>query len=275
MLAVAVIVFREVLEAALIVSVILAATKGVAGRLRLIAGGVLAGVLGACVVAFFTGELSAMFAGNGQELFQALVMFTVVGLLGWHVVWMQQHGRELVCEMKSACAAVVAGEKPLMVLATVVALAVLREGSEVVLFVQGMLASGAVADVMLGFTLGLGAGLFFGAMLYWGFVRLSVKHLFTTTNIVLMLIAAGMAARGAEKLVAAGYIPSLSERVWDTSAVLPESSLPGQLLSALIGYIAEPSGVQLLFYGVTVLGISLLLWMQKKGMGAKASPLQK
>lgn len=264
MLAAAVIVFREVLEAALIVSVILAATKGLKNRLGMICGGVAAGCIGSGVVALFTAQLSNAFSGFGQEMFHAAIMFTVVALLAWHIVWMQKHGREMVCEMREVSAEVVSGKKSLFALAVVVALAVLREGSEVVLFIQGMMASGAMQDVLGGLALGLGTGVLAGWLLYIGFLKLSLKHLFSTTNIVLMLIAAGMAARGADKLVQAGFIPSLYDNVWDSSAILPEASLPGQFLTALVGYIAQPNAMQIVFYVATVGVILLMLRMQKQ-----------
>ncbi len=264
MFAAAIIVFREVLEAALIVSVILAATKGVHNRLQMIFGGVAAGCIGSCLVAMFTTQLSGAFSGLGQELFHAGIMFTVVGLLSWHIIWMQKHGREMVCEMKEVGAAVVAGRKSLFALATVVALAVLREGSEVVLFLQGMAAAGDVQNLLLGLLLGLATGIIAGWLLYIGFLKLSLKHLFSATNVVLMLIAAGMAARGADKLIQAGFLPSLYDNVWDSSAILPEASLPGQFLAALVGYIAQPNAMQLVFYGVTVAVILILLRMQKQ-----------
>lgn len=269
MFAAAIIVFREVLEAALIVSVILAATKGVDNRLKMIFGGVGAGIIGSFIVALFTTQLSNAFSGFGQELFHAAIMFSVVGLLSWHIIWMQKHGREMVCEMKEVGAAVVAGRKSLFALTAVVALAVLREGSEVVLFLQGMAAAGDVQNVMGGLLLGLATGIGAGWLLYLGFLKLSLKHLFSTTNIVLMLIAAGMAARGADKLIQAGFLPSLYDNVWDSSAVLPEASLPGQFLTALVGYIAQPNAMQLVFYGVTVAAILILLRMQKQAKPIK------
>ena len=264
MFAAAVIVFREVLEAALIVSVILAATKGVQNRIKMISGGILAGIIGSAIVAAFTTQLSNTFSGFGQELFNATIMFTVVGLLAWHIIWMQHHGREMVCEMKEASAAVVAGKKTLFALATVVALAVLREGSEIVLFVQGMLASDKTQDVLVGLALGLGTGLLAAWLLYIGFLKLSLKHLFSSTNILLMLIAAGMAARGANKLIQAGFLPSLHDNVWDTSAILSEESVVGQFLTALVGYIAQPNAMQIVFYVATVVGISFMLRLQKQ-----------
>jgi high-affinity iron transporter len=264
MIAAAIVVFREVLEAALIVCVILAVVRGVKGAFRMIFAGMGLGVLGSVVVAAGTGALSQAFQGNGQELFGAAVLFSVVGLLAWHIVWMQKHGRELVHDMHVVGADVRDGKRPLFALTTVVALAVLREGSEVVLFLQGMMAAGHAGSVALGFALGLAGGIAAGLVLYMGFVKLPIAQMFKLTNILLSLIAAGMAARGAGKLIQAGYLPSLFDPVWDTSHVVSEESVPGQFLTALVGYMAQPSAMQLLFYGVTVAAIATLAMMQKK-----------
>ncbi len=272
MLAAALVVFREVLEAALIVSVVLAATHGVKRRLLFVGGGVAAGILGSFLVALFTSQLASSFAGNGQDLFSACVMFAVVGLLGWHVIWMQRHGRELVAEMKEVGAAVKSGTRPLWALGAVTALAVLREGAEIVLFMQGLIASSPFMQVGAGFMIGLGAGMAVGAILYWGFLRLPVARLFTATNFLLMLIAAGMAARGAGKLIQAGYLPSLRDPLWDTSNILSEQSMGGQFLSALVGYMAEPSGMQMIFYGTTLVAICALATLVRVKPAAATTP---
>ena len=145
------------IEAALVVSVVLAASHGVRGRSRWVAGGVVAGVLGAMVVAAFTGEISAALAGIGQEVFDASVLFGAVVMLGWHNIWMNRHGREMADEAKSIGAAVRAGARPLYALAIVTGLAVLREGSEIVLFVYGIVAAQGtgVAGIFSGGALGL------------------------------------------------------------------------------------------------------------------------
>lgn len=263
MLAAAIVVFREVLEAALVVCVILAVVRGVKGAARMILAGIGLGALGSCILALFTNQLAAAFSGNGQEIFGAVVMFTVVALLTWHIVWMQKHGRELVHDMQKIGAEVRDGKRPILALGAVVALAVLREGSEIVLFLQGLMASGQVASVMAGFFIGLAAGAACGFVLYLGFVKLPVAQMFKLTNFLLALIAAGMAARGAGKLIQAGYLPALFQPVWNTSHVLPEESVPGQFLSALVGYMAAPSAMQLLFYGVTIVTIAALVFVQK------------
>ena len=160
MLAALIIVFREVFEAGLIVGIVLAVTGSVAHRFRWIGGGVLAGVVAACLVAAFAGALSQLFEGMGQELFNAAILGVAVVMLTWHNVWMARHGRELAAEFVAAGQAVAAGSKSLVALAVVVCVAVLREGVEVVMFLYGVLATegatgfevltGGIAGMLLG-----------------------------------------------------------------------------------------------------------------------------
>ena len=99
MIAALIIVFREVFEAGLIVGIVLAVTRTVPHRNQWIAGGVLAGILAACVVAAFAGALSNLFAGMGQEVFNAAILTLAVVMLTWHNVWMARHGKELAGEL--------------------------------------------------------------------------------------------------------------------------------------------------------------------------------
>jgi high-affinity iron transporter len=253
MLAAALIVFREVLEAALIVSIVMAASRGVPHRGKWISLGLIGGVLGAGAVAAMTNFLSSLFEGAGQDIVNAVILFIAVALIGWHVVWMNSHGRKMAADMRAVGKSVADGERHLSILAIVVSLAVLREGSEVVLMLQGLWSSGSTLAMLGGSALGLAAGALAGIMLYAGFLVLSVQRMFSLTNGLLVLIAAGMAARGANFLAQAGLIPSLGGRMWDTSAILSDQSIPGQLLAALVGYIARPNGIEVLVYSLTVL----------------------
>src|SRR2546428_9651486 len=142
MLGIALLVFREVLEAALVVSVVFAATRGVPGRERWIAAGVAAGVLGAVAVALSAGVIADAAAGMGQELFNAVVLFAAVVMIAWHAIWMATHGQQLALQLKTLGSEVSVGHRPLAALLLVVALAVLREGSEVVLFLFAQVAGG-------------------------------------------------------------------------------------------------------------------------------------
>ncbi|MDB5483338.1 MAG: iron permease [Caulobacteraceae bacterium] len=247
MLAAALIVFREVLEAGLIVGVVLAATEGVAGRGRWIAGGVAAGVVGAGLVALFAQQLSELFQGSGQAVFNAAVLIAAVLMLSWHILWMSRHAREMVRDFNALGGRIRSGDSTLLAMATVVAVAVLREGSEVVLFLFGIAASGGADPVAMlgGGLLGVGGGAVISLAIYRGLLAIPTGRLFAVTNGLVALLAAGMAAQAAVYLVQANLIPSLGDQVWDTSWLLRDDGLIGRALHALVGYSDRPMGVQL------------------------------
>jgi high-affinity iron transporter len=255
------IVFREVFEAGLIIGIVMAVTSGVAGRGLWIAGGVAAGVLGACVVALFTGGLSELFGGSGQELFNAGILGFAVLMLGWHNVWMARHGRELAAEMRAAGEAVVTGAKSLAALAVVVMIAVLREGAEVVLFLYGVAAAQGGAD--LGMAAGGAAGLVLGAIIclltYLGLITIPARYLFGVTSTLIALLAAGMAAQAIAFLQQANIVTAFDETVWNTSWILSDSSLLGRALHTLIGYVDQPTAMQLIVYAATLAVIVVLM----------------
>ena len=261
MLATAIIVFREVLEAALVVSIVLAATRGVVRRGLWVSGGVLGGLLGATAVALFADAIAAAASGVGQELLNASILFLAVIMLGWHNVWMSRHGRELASSLKSVGAAVRGGTRPMHVLAAVVGMAVLREGSELVLFLYGVAASasGQASGMLAGVLVGVGAGAAVGTALYLGLLRIPSSRLFAVTGWMILLLAAGMAAQGAAFLVQADILPALGQSVWDTTWLVADESILGRVLHTLIGYTARPYGIQLLFYFATLGAIMALM----------------
>ena len=254
MWAVALLVFREVLEAALIVSVVVAATRGVPRRGWFVGGGIALGVFGALLVAWSADLLAGAFSGVGQELFNAGVLLAAVAMIGWHVLWMSSHGRELSQQMQAVGSAVQRGASPIGLLLAVVALAVLREGSEVVLFLYGMRAGGA-EHLWVGLTIGVAAGATLGIVLYAGLLRIPMRHFFSATNAMLVLLAAGLAATAARYLIQANLLPAWGQPMWDSSWLLGNGSLLGQTAHILVGYDAQPAGMQLLFYALTLLAL--------------------
>lgn len=260
MLAVAIIVFREVLEAALVVGIVLAASRGTLGRGRWVAYGIGAGLLGALTVAGFTDQIASALNGIGQEIFNATVLFGAVSMLGWHNVWMSRHAKEHVVEATRVGHEVLSGARPLYALAIVCGLAVGREGSEIVLFVYGIVAAqGAGAAALLGGGLfGLVVGMAVGAALYLGLLSIPMRYLFAVTSWMILLLASGMASQGAAFLLQADLVPPLGN-LWDTSHILSEQSLLGQALHALVGYVARPTGIQLVFYLGTLVLIGGLM----------------
>jgi high-affinity iron transporter len=260
MLGALIIVFREVIEAGLIVGIVMAATRGVAERGRWVTIGVVGGVLGASIVAMFAGAISDAFQGSGQELFNASVLGIAVLMLMWHNAWMARHGREIADEMRRVGTAVSEGAKPLTALAVVVGLAVLREGSEIVLFLYGILASGTtVSATLLGGVLGIVAGAAFTALTYFGLLAIPSRYIFSVTSWLIALLAAGMAAQSVHFLNNAGLVQALDKTVWDTSWLLSEGSIFGRMLHALIGYTERPTQMQLLVYILTLVAMYLLM----------------
>jgi high-affinity iron transporter len=267
MLATLLIVFREVIEAGLIVGIVLAATKGVAQRGLWVGYGIVGGLAGACVVAIFASEIAALFAGAGQELFNAGILLLAVGMLTWHNVWMASHGRIMAQETRQVGAAVAAGDEPLAALSVVCSVAVLREGSEVVLFLYGIAASGGTSSVgmMAGGALGVLAGAGISALMYLGLLTIPTRHLFSVTSALITLLAAGLAAQAIAFLQQAGYIEVLTGTVWDTSWLLSDDNVIGRLVHTLIGYTDRPNGAQLVAYVLTLATIVLLMKLFQPG----------
>jgi high-affinity iron transporter len=260
MLSSAVVVFREVFEIVLILGIVLAATRGMPRRVYAIGTGLAAGIGGAGLIAVFIDNISAFAEGLGQEIFNAAILFSAAAFIGWTLVWMKKHAREMKAHFEEIGHAVTSGKLPLMSLSMVIALAILREGSEIVLFTYGMLASGQSAQmIMLGSAVGLFGGAIVGVLLYMGLVRISMKHFFRVTGTLLMLLVAGMMSQGIGFLTAAGMFESLSAPVWDSSWLLSEHGVIGETLKALIGYTAQPSIMQIIVYLLTLGGLTMII----------------
>ena len=255
-----IIVFREAMEAGLIVGIVLAATEGVPGRGRWIAGGIAAGVAGASLVAIFAAALSNAFEGAGQEVFTAAILCFAVVMLSWHILWMSHHARlgdgGTARSRDRRCGL---GQRSLAALGAVVAVAVMREGSEVVLFLYGIVAAthtGALALTTGGFA-GLALACATSWLLYRGLVIIPLRRLFSVTNGLIALLAAGMAGQAAAILHSADLLPGWGEQLWNTSSILSDDSFLGRSLHALIGYSARPSGIQLAAWLATLLALVL------------------
>ncbi|OFZ66800.1 MAG: iron permease [Betaproteobacteria bacterium RBG_16_56_24] len=258
MFATAIIVFREVLEAALIIGILAAATRSVPNSKRWMAAGVLLGLAGAGAVAAFTDVIGSLASGIGQEIFNAIVLGIAVLMLAWHNIWMSSHGAALAASAKSVGRGISDGNSECSILLVITGLAVLREGSETVLFLYGIAASdsGGQTAMMLGGMTGMLAGIAVGYTIYAGLLRVPLRWFFNATGILVLLLAAGMASQAAHFLIQADLLPSLAAPLWDTSALLPENGLPGMLLHSLIGYDARPAGMQVVFYLIVLAAIA-------------------
>ena len=213
---------------------------------------------GALALAAGTSVISAWADGVGQDIANACILGVALAMLAWHCIWVSNQGQQMAREAQRLGASARDGARALWALSLAVALAVLREGAETVLFVAGLTTGGSDSQgaLMLGAALGLGCGVGLGLLLYLGLSRIRPHHLFPVTNTLILLLAASIASQLARTVSQAGWVDLGSEALWDSSAWLSETSPIGTVLHAMVGYSAQPSALQLGFYVLTLVLIS-------------------
>jgi high-affinity iron transporter len=263
----ALIVFRESLEAALLTGVMFAATRGLAGSWRWISGGVLAGLAGALLLALLAGRVAAAADGMGQDLLNVIVLSVAWCMLAWHSVWVSAHAREMSDAARRVAGEVSTGGRAPLVLAVAVALTVLREGAETVLFIAGSAESSTLGELVLASVVGLAGGVLAGVVVNVGLARIPLHRVFAVTNALILLITAAVASQLARVMSQLGWLERFetsAEPLWDTSTWLPNNSPLGSLLHALAGYDAQPGAAQLAFYLASLVLVSVAAWQVKR-----------
>ncbi|HEX6230350.1 MAG TPA: iron uptake transporter permease EfeU [Actinomycetota bacterium] len=241
-----VIALREGIEAALIVSIVLAYLRqlGRADRSRLVWWGTgtavaLSAALGAVIFA-----VGAEFEGTAEQVFEGLVTLTAVGVLTWMIFWMRREGARIRSELQERVdTALVSGGVALAALAFV---AVLREGVETALFLfaaaQGTaVEAGGVGPQLVGAFLGLALAVALGVLLYRGGIRMNLRSFFRTTGTILIVVAAGLFAYSVHELQEAGWFPFLAATAFDLSGSLSDGEGLGAILRGLVGFNADPT----------------------------------
>lgn len=267
MIAVILIVFREVLEAGLIISVILAACKGYKIS-HLVIAGITSGVIFSGLLALFTNSIENALSGTGQEVFNSALLLTATLMLSWQIVWMSTKGKEMADASRNEVRNILSEGNKNYAIAVVVAIAVMREGSEVVLFMYSIIISTgtSVTAMFTGGIIGVVAGIVFTFLLYRGLILIPLKFIFLLSNIILTFIAAGLASQGIGILSSIGIIPAIKDTVWDSSWLLSDNSWQGGLARAIFGYTSTPSGVQIITWilvATLIISISSLLKRKK------------
>ncbi len=246
-----VIALREGIEAALIVSIVLAYLKqlGRTDRARLVWWGTGLAVLLSAAIGTLIFAIGADFEGTAEQLFEGLVTLTAVGVLTWMIFWMRRQGARIKSDLQHKVdTALVTGGFALSALAFV---AVLREGVETALLLfaaaEGTaVEGGAVGAQLLGFGLGLGLAIVLGVLLYRGGIRMNLRTFFKVTGVILIVVAAGLFAFSMHELQEAGWFPFFEGLAFDLSAALPDDEGIGAILRGLLGYNADPSVFEVL-----------------------------
>jgi high-affinity iron transporter len=249
------IVFRETLEAALIIGILAAATRTLRGRTKWITLGAVLGASGAVLIASVAEEINRWANGLGQDMFNAIILAIAVVMLSGHSIWMSSRGRQMVEDARRMGDSASRGDLALSAVAIAVALTVLREGAEAVLFFFGLFAGSkeALPSLVEGALIGFAGGAATGVLVFRGLMRIPVRHIFTVTGWLLIFVTAGMAAQLAQILIQADLLSPLIQPLWDTSRLVPPDSSLGAALHALVGYDPQPSATQVVFAGVVLL----------------------
>lgn len=246
-----VIALREGIEAALIVSIILAYLRqlGRTDRARIVWWGTGAAIALSATLGTIVFAIGAEFEGTAEQIFEGLVTLTAVSVLTWMIFWMRRQGARIRSELQEKVdSALVTGGLALAALAFV---AVLREGVETALFLFAAASgtaveAGGVGTQLLGAVLGLGLAVALGVLLYRGGIRLNLRTFFRVTGWILIVVAAGLFAYAVHELQEAGWFPLLEASAFDLSAALPDDSGLGAILRGLLGYNADPSVLETL-----------------------------
>lgn len=238
-----IIILREVLEAALLISLLMSSSMVMGVSRRGVGAGIVLGVIGAGLVTWQFDLISESFEGVGQEVFNAALLGAMVLLLLVYSGYMQLAAVQLQRRISV----------PLVIACLVVAIAVTREGMEVFIFIYGFSTIPAeLLSVLVGGAMGAGIGISLGVLIFYGLINLPRRLGMSVPLFLLALIAAGMASQAVVYLTQGGMVDARLP-VWDTSSWISESSVTGQLLYALLGYEATPAASQLVLYGITLL----------------------
>ena len=257
MFATGLIVFRESLEAALFVGILAASTRTLAGRGFWLTCGVLAGFMGSVAMALGMEHISTWVDGIGQDFVNAIIITVALLMLTWHCVWVSTHSQDLVQNARRLGTSATDGSSTLWALSLAVAMAVMREGAETVIFVAGFMSGTSEGRIplLMGAGIGLIAGVVSGLAIYLSLARVHTRHLFSVTNALILILAGSLASQLAKTLIQAGLVSYGVEPVWDVSNLLSNSSALGTFLHALMGYDANPAMLQLLFYAGSIAAI--------------------
>ncbi len=194
----------------------------------------------------------------------AFILSIALCMLAWHCIWVSPNSNQMVQDAKQIGASTLHEKQSLWALAIAVALSVLREGAETVLFVSGLMTGSAESQGALisSVAIGLAMGAFAGWLIYAGLGQVKPQRLFAVTNILILMLAGSLASQLAKTANQADWISLLEKQAWDISGLLPNDSPIGMVLHGVLGFDASPTQLQVLFY----LGTTLLIWTAARQM---------
>jgi high-affinity iron transporter len=257
------ITFRETLEAALVISVMLAFLNRTRQQTykRYVWWGVLAGILASFGFAFLFNAYLGGFSGRPEEIFEGLMMFLAAALLTFMIFWMMRQ-QQVVSELEGRVAQEIE-ESHVFGLFLLALTAVLREGVETVIFLKAatFLTGGFHA---WGALIGIGGAVMIAALFFLEMRRVKIRRFFQVTSLILILFAAGLVAHGIHELQEARLLPIMVEHLYDINWIINEKGFLGEMLKSLFGYNGNPSLLEVVGYlGYMIFSLVFFLRIRK------------
>ena len=249
MITAALLAFREGLEAALILGIVLSALRRFGrqdqqGIAWLGAGLAAVTSLGAGIGLYILGT---SFEGKVEQIFEGLTMLLAAAVLTWMIFWMSRQGRAVKTQVEQNLGRA-GGNEGKWAVFSLAFLAVVREGIELALFLTAATFTATAAATLTGGLLGLVLAALAGWLIFATTTHLDVRAFFRVTSILLILFAAGLVGYSVHEFNEAGIIPAVVEHVWNINSMLDENSSVGQFLKALLGYNGNPSLTEAVAY---------------------------
>ena len=258
MIAEFIITFRETLEAALIVGIVL----GYLNRTKqtkynnIVYIGIVSGLMASILGSIIFINLAGGFTGRAEEIFEGVTMLIGALLLTTMILWMMKQ-RHISIKLEHKVEREI-HEAHKFGLFFLVFIAVLREGIETVIFL-GAASFVSTGNSLTGSLAGIAAAVLLGYAIFVGSMKIDLKKFFNITSVLLILFAAGLVAHGIHEFEEAGIIPIVVEHVWDINSILNENGLVGSMLKGLFGYNGNPSLIEVLSYIIYVISV-LIFW---------------
>jgi high-affinity iron transporter len=208
--------------------------------------------------------LGAQFTGKAEEVFEGLTMLTAAIILTWMIVWMSKQAHLVKKNLETGIiqAINISGKWALFLL---IFTAISREGLELALFIAATSVVSSLYQVILGVVLAIGTIVVVSWFLFKSLVKLPIQRFFQISGILLIIFSAGLIAQSVHEFNEAGYIPTVIEHVWNTSAFISADSSIGHALTALFGYNPTPSLTEVIAYWFYFLLVLLgLRWYSSK-----------
>jgi high-affinity iron transporter len=253
MLQMSIIFFRELLEITLILGIVAAATQGVYKRNIYLIIGIGSGVVISFAGAFLISKLASLVSGSTQDIINAAILLISVIMIGITVIWMRKNVSTFKQNLKDTSLAINHGSLQGYAISALVAIAIIREGAEILLFSYGLITAHnySLSQIIGGTLIGSITGLLAGLLIYFGLIKIGQKYIFVITSWLLIFLAASIASQIPIFLVSAGIIHEVGGPVWNSSEILSEHSIVGSILHIIIGYSEKPTVLQLIFYFTT------------------------